>query len=133
MTRYAIDAATLVHLVTSGASADPSHQLVGPNALRSHALDLLLQAVRAGELTEKEALAFHETMTGIKIRLLGDRVSRRVAWDLARERDWPTLAEAEYLAVAKLQADAFVTVDPDMAARAAGIVTVAPFEALLRT
>lgn len=131
MTRYAIDAATLVHLVTGGLTADPSHQLVAPNALRTHALDLLLQQVQAGALTEKEALTLHEQMTGIKIRLLGDRVSRRTAWDLARERDWTTLAEAEYLAVAKLQADALVTVEPEMAARADGIVPVDPFSALL--
>ena len=131
MTRYAIDAATLVHLVTGGMTADPSHQLVAPNALRTHALDLLLQQVRAESLTEKEALALHEQMTGIKIRLLGDRVSRRTAWDLARERDWPTLAEAEYLAVARLQADALVTIDREMAALADGIVPVEPFQALL--
>ena len=55
-------------------------------------------------------------MTEIKIRLLGDRVSRKTAWRVAREHDWDTLRDAEYLAVTRLQADALVTVDPGLAA-----------------
>jgi hypothetical protein len=39
--------------------------------------------------------------------------------------------DAEYLAITRLQADALVTVDPDLTAKAAGLVPVAPFEALL--
>ena len=131
MTRYAIDAATLVHLVSNGLAVDPSHQLVAPSSLRSQALDLLLQHVRAGELDAREALAMHELITETKVRLLGDRVSRRTAWDIARERDWPTLHDAEYLAVTKLQADALVTVDPDLVSKADGLVPVAPVSALL--
>ena len=130
MTRFAIDAPTLVHLVSNGLTVDASHQLVAPGSLRSQALDLLLQRVRAGDLGEKEALALHERITETKVRLLGDRVSRRTAWEIARGRDWPTIKEAEYLAVARLQADALVTVDPDLMARADGIVSMAPIEAL---
>src|SRR5688500_3131181 len=104
MTRYAIDAPTLVHLVTHARRVDPGHQLVAPSPLRTDALDLLLQRVRAADLAEKDALALHERITETKVRLLGDRVSRRTAWDIARERDWPGLHHAEYLAVAKLQA-----------------------------
>ena len=51
-------------------------------------------------------------MTELKIRTLGDRMSRRTAWNIALERDWHTLRDAEYLAVTKLQADALITVDP---------------------
>jgi predicted nucleic acid-binding protein len=47
------------------------------------------------------------------MRLLGDRVSRRTAWKIAREHGWETTYDAEYLAVAKLQADALVTVTLD--------------------
>ena len=64
-------------------------------------------------------------MTQLKMRLLGDRVSRRTAWQIARERGWASLREAEYLAVAVLQADAFATVDPDMVGKAEGLVRVA--------
>jgi predicted nucleic acid-binding protein len=64
------------------------------------------------------------------MRLLGDRVSRRTAWQIARQHDWDTLRDAEYLAVARLQADALVTVDPRLAAAATDVVPVAPVEAL---
>ena len=50
MTRYAIDAPTLLRLVTDQVAAHPDHQLVAPNAIRTHALTLLLRAVQRGEL-----------------------------------------------------------------------------------
>lgn len=75
-------------------------------------------------------MACHEKMTRLKMRLLGDRVSRRTAWQLARERRWESLRPAEYLAIAELQADAFVTVDPDMAGMAENLVPIAPVRQL---
>jgi hypothetical protein len=63
-------------------------------------------------------------MTAVKMRLLGDRVSRRTAWQLAREHDWNILREAGYLAVTRLQADALVTVDPGLASAARDVVVV---------
>ena len=132
MARYVIDAPTFLHLVDQGLPVDPSHQLVAPNSIRSEALELLLREVIVGERTEKSALELHERMTEVKMRLLGDRVSRRTAWDLAREHDWDTLRDAEYLAVTRLQADALVTVDPDLAAKARGIVPLAPVSALMQ-
>ena len=118
----------------SGASGshnvDPIHQLVPPNSIRSQALELHLPRVRGGELSEPAALELHERITEIKLRLLGDRVSRRTAWQLALEHDWDTLHEAEYLAVAKLQADALITDDPGLAGLADG-VPMAPFTDLL--
>jgi predicted nucleic acid-binding protein len=64
------------------------------------------------------------------MRLLGDRVSRRTAWKIAREQNWETTYDAEYLAVTKLQADALVTVNPALATKAKDVVPLAPFEAL---
>ena len=130
MARYVIDARTLVHLVDKRLPADPAHQLVAPHRIRSEALELLLDDVRRQARVEKDALEAHERMTELKMRLLGDRVSRRTAWKLAREHDWPTLRDAEYLAVTRLQADALVTVDAELAAKADGIVPVAPVEVL---
>jgi predicted nucleic acid-binding protein len=131
MARYVIDAPTLLHLVDAGLHIDPGHQLVAPNSIRSEALELLLRDVRAGQRTEAAALQAHERMTGIKIRLLGDRVSRRIAWQVAREHDWTTLRDAEYLALTRLQADALVTVDPSLAATARNVVAVAALDDLL--
>ena len=130
MTRYVIDAPTLVHLVAGEAEVSPAHRLVAPALIRSQALALLFTAVRNGEITEAVALARHERLTGMKMRLLSDRVSRRTAWNLARDHGWPTTSDAEYLAVCTLQADALVTIDPELAAKADGVVPLAPLEAL---
>ncbi len=129
MARYAIDALTLLQIAAGELDVSPAHQLVAPNHVRTHALSLLLAAVRGGEMTESAALARHQRLTETKIRVLNDRVSRRVAWDLALEHGWD-LADAEYVAVGKLQADALATDDPVLATRASGIVAVVPPTAL---
>jgi predicted nucleic acid-binding protein len=130
MTRYVIDAPTLLHLVANEVPVSPSHQIVAPSLIRSQALALLLEAVRHGDLTEDVALQHHERITELKMRLLGDRVSRRTAWKIAREQNWETTYDAEYLAVTKLQADALVTVNPALATKAKDVVPLAPFKAL---
>jgi predicted nucleic acid-binding protein len=132
MTRFVIDAPTLLHLVAEGVAVRPGHQLVAPQGLRSQALDLLYDAVRGGDLTEEAALDRHEAMTGVKVRLLGDRVSRRVAWRIAREHGLDSTADAEYLALTRLQADAFVTVDPAARTRAEGVVPLGAVDELSR-
>ncbi|GAA4607490.1 hypothetical protein BJY16_006358 [Actinoplanes octamycinicus] len=71
------------------------------------------------------------TQNELKMRLLRDRVSRATAWRIARENDWDTLRDAEYLAVTRLQADALVTIDPRMAGKAERVVPVMPLGALL--
>ena len=131
MARYVIDAPTLLYLADIGPHRAPGHQLVAPNSIRSEGLVLLLHGVRAGRRTDAAALQAHERMTEIKIRLLGDRVSRRTAWQIARQHDWDALRDAEYLAITRLQADALVTVDPRLAAVAQDAVAVASIDALL--
>jgi hypothetical protein len=130
VTRFVIDAPTLVHLVTEGVPVAAGHQLVAPNLLRSQALALLFDDLLAGRLTEREAMDRHEEMTQVKVRLLGDRVSRRVAWQIARERGLDSTLDAEYLAVTRLQADAYVTVDPVARARAEGVVPLGTVDQL---
>lgn len=132
MTRFVIDPPTLVLLASDGRAIDPAHQLVAPNSVRSHALDLLLESVDAGQLTDKTALELHERMTELKIRVLGDRVSRRLAWRTAREHNWTTIRDAEYIAIAKLQADALIATDPELAAKASGLVPLARVSDLFR-
>ena len=131
MARYVVDAPTVLHLVDNGVRIAASVQLVAPSSIRSEVLQLLLVEVGRGRRTDEDALATHERVTALKMRLLGDRVSRGTAWRIARRNSWDTLRDAEYLAITQLQADALVTVDPDLAARAEGIVPVAPVAALL--
>ena len=125
-----IDAPTLLHLVAESVEVSRTHQLVAPNLIRSQALSRLLAAVRHGDITEEVALQRHERLTEVKVRLLGDRVSRRTAWKIAQEQGWDMTFDAEYLAVTKLQADALITIDPAMANKASHIVPLAPVAAL---
>ncbi|MFW5469951.1 hypothetical protein ACOCJ4_07895 [Knoellia sp. CPCC 206435] len=131
MTRFVVDAPTLLHLVDEGLTVDPAHQLVAPGSIRSEALQLLLGQVVRGERDESSVRSTHERMTEVRIRLLGDRVSRMTSWTIAREHGWETLRDAEYLAVARLQADALVSIDPELVSKADSVVAVAPLSALL--
>jgi predicted nucleic acid-binding protein len=131
MTRYAIDAPTAIRLVRTGATVAAAHQLVAPNVLRSQALSLIYREVRAGELSREQARPLLDGITTMKIRLLGDRVSRQVAWQVAEQFGWDDTVRAEYVAVARLQADALVTADPAFAREVESVVRIAPFEALI--
>lgn len=132
MTRFAIDAPTALRIVLEGVEVAPGHQLVAPNSLRAETMSLLYRAVRAGEVDEAEVPALLDRITELRVRLLGDRVSRGTAWKLASRLDWADTAGADSVAVAVLQADALVTVDPRLISAAADVVDVAPFEALSR-
>jgi predicted nucleic acid-binding protein len=66
----------------------------------------------------------------MRIRLLGDAVLRRRAWELADRLGWASTYDAEYVALAQLQADAFVTLDAELARRVEGIVATASIDAL---
>jgi predicted nucleic acid-binding protein len=71
-----------------------------------------------------------EQVGRLPIRLLGDLVLRRRAWDLADRLGWASTYDAEYVALTQLQADAFITLDEDLARSVQGIVETARFEAL---
>lgn len=43
---------------------------------------------------------------------------------------WASTFDAEYIALTRLQADALVTLDPELARGAEGLVAVAPIDAL---
>jgi len=94
----------------TGFQAD-EHQLVAPNILRSRALALVYREFRQGELDADPARAILDGITTLRIRLLGDRVSRAAAWRVAAQLDWDDIADAEYVAVAQLQADEFITLN----------------------
>jgi predicted nucleic acid-binding protein len=130
MTRFGIDLLTAIRLVREGLVVPAGHQLVGPNLLRSDALSLIYREVRNGSLEPTEAQRMLDGITTMRIRPLGDRVSRATAWSIAERLGWDDTRAAEYVAVAKLQADAFVTLDAELARAIEGVVKLAPFEAL---
>jgi len=130
MTRFVVDCGAVLHLAGEGIEVAPAHQLFAPTLLRSQTLSALHQAVHAGELPPDVALERLARIRTLPIRLLGDAVLRRRAWDLAEQLGWSETYDAEYVALTQLQADALVTLDPDLARRVDGIVPTAPLEAL---
>jgi predicted nucleic acid-binding protein len=131
MTRYVVDSQALLQIASTGLRVHADHRLVAPNSVRYESLSLLYNQVRRGELAEVEALRLHERLTELKMRLLGDRVSRGTAWRIAREHGWATIRDAEYIAVALLQADALIALDASLIRRASGIVPMASLDALV--
>jgi len=131
MTRFVIEPATALALADREAKIPPQHRLLAPTLLRSQVLALLFTAVQRGDLNRKEAGRRLDYLRELQIRLLGDRVLQRVAWDIALKLGWKDTFVAEYLALTKLQADALVTDSPELAAAAGRIVAVASMNDLL--
>ena len=130
MTRFVVDAGAVLELARSGVEVSEEHELLAPTLLRSQTLSLLHEAVHRGELDAETARELLERIGRMKIRLLGDAVLRRVAWKVADDMGWESTYDAEYVALTKLQADALVTLDDELARRLDGIVPTAPLDAL---
>src|SRR6266542_3774148 len=111
MTRFVVDASAVLHLASAGVEVPGAHKLLAPTLLRSQTLSALHEAVQRGEIP-------------------ADAVLRRRAWDLADQLGWASTYNAEYVALTQLQADAFVTLDAELARSVEGIVATASIDAL---
>jgi hypothetical protein len=87
MTRFVVDCAVVLHLVSAGIEVPLDHELLAPTLLRSQTLSALHEAVHRGEIPPDVALT-------------------------------------------RLQADAFITLNADLARSVEGIVPTATIEAL---
>jgi predicted nucleic acid-binding protein len=130
MTKFVVDCGVVLQLASEGVEVPAEHELLAPTLLRSQTLSALHEAVHAGEIAPDVALDRLTRIRAIPIRLLGDAVLRRRAWDVADQLGWAATYDAEYVALTQLQADAFVTLDAELAHRVEGIVSTAPIEAL---
>lgn len=130
MARYVIDPGTARALAASRTKVTLGCRLLAPTLLRSQLLAVYYAAVQGGELTRREAQAQLDFVRSLQVRLLGDRVLQGLAWDMAQQLGWRDTFVAEYLALTRLQADAFVTTSPELARAAGGLVPVVGIEAL---
>ena len=130
MTRFVVDSGVVIHLAREELQVPNRHELLAPTLLRSQTLSILHEAVHRGEIPEEEARDLLERIWEIKIRLLGDAVLRRNAWRFSEQLGWAETYEAEYVALTKLQGDAFVTLDEKLARQLEGVVPMATFDAL---
>lgn len=130
MARFVVDCSAVLHLASEAIEASGEHKLLAPTLLRSQTLSALHEAVQRGELTTEAARDRLAFIGRLPIRLLGDAVLRRRAWELADRLGWASTYDAEYLALTQLQADAFVTLDAELAQSVEGIVVTASIDAL---
>jgi predicted nucleic acid-binding protein len=130
MTRFVVDASAVLHLASTGVKVPAKHELLAPTLLRSQTLSALHEAVQRGEIPADVARDRLSRIGRMPIRLLGDAVLRRRAWELADRLGWASTYDAEYVALTQLQADAFVTLDTKLARSVQGIVATATIDAL---
>jgi predicted nucleic acid-binding protein len=130
MTRFVVDAGAVIHLASAGIDVADKHELLAPTLLRSQTLSALHEAVRRGDLPADVAREHLKRIGSMRIRLLGDAVLRRRAWELADRLGWDSTYDAEYVALTQLQADAFVTMDAGLARSVERIVATASIDAL---
>jgi predicted nucleic acid-binding protein len=131
MTRFVVDASAVLHLASAGVEVPDTTSLLAPTLLRSQTLSALHEAVQGGEIPVDVAWERLTRIWRMRIRLLGDAVLRRRAWDLANQLGWASTFNAEYVALTQLQADALVTLDAELARSVEGIVATASIDALL--
>lgn len=130
MTRFVVGCRAVLHLAREEIEVSAEHELLAPTLLRTQTLSALHEAVHGGELSPDVAPDRLTRIWTLPIRLLGDAVLRRRAWDLAEPLGWAETYDAEYVALTQLQADAFITLNTELARRVEGIVPTATIDAL---
>lgn len=130
MTRFVVDVSAVLHLAGEEIEVSDAHELLAPTLLRSQALSTLHEAVQRGEIPADIARDRLARIGRMRIRLLGDAVLRRTAWEVADRLGWASTYNAEYVALTELQADAFVTLDAELARSVEGVVATASIDAL---
>src|SRR5213593_682961 len=98
MTRFVVDASAVLHLASAGTEVSGEHELLAPTLLRSQTLSALHEAVQRGEIPADVAREHLARIRRMPIRLLGDAVLRRRAWEVADELGWAETYDAEYVA-----------------------------------
>jgi predicted nucleic acid-binding protein len=125
LTRFVVDTSAVLHILAEQVEIGDEHQLLAPGMLRSQLLSSLHEAVHRGEIESDVALVLLSRFVELKIRLLSDAVLRRRAWRVADQLGWASTYDAEYVALTQLQADALVTLDPELQRAAGSLVTTA--------
>ncbi len=130
MSRFVIDCDTLLRIAAGEIEVAPEHTLLAPTVVRSQALASLYEAARRGSIVPAEGIERLRRVNSLKVRFLGDKTLQRTAWKVAEQLGWETTADAEFVALTQLQADAFVTSDRDLAGAVAGIVETTTVDTL---
>jgi predicted nucleic acid-binding protein len=129
MTRFVVDAGAALHLASEAFEVPSEHELLAPTLLRSQTLSTLHEAVQRGELPADVARERLTHLGRMPIRLLGDAVPAPCL-GAGGSAGLASTYDAEYVALTQLQADAFITLDAELARSVEGIVETASIDAL---
>jgi hypothetical protein len=94
MTRFVVDCGAVLRLAEEGIEVPAEHELLAPTLLGSQTLSAMHEAVYAGEILSNVALDRLTRIWALPIRLLGDAVLRRRAFDLAEQLGWAETYDA---------------------------------------
>ena len=132
MTRFVVDTSAVLHLAGTEVEVSDEHELLHRRFFVRKRCRCYTRPYSGGSSrpVSRERLARIQRMP---IRLLGDAVLRRRAWEVADQLGWASTYDAEYVALTLLQADAFVTLDAELARAVEGTVTTASIDALVST
>jgi predicted nucleic acid-binding protein len=130
MAKLVVHCSVVLRLAADEAKVSAKHKLLAPTLLRSQTLSALHEAVHAGKLSPEAARERLARINRLPIRLLGDAMLRRRAWQIAEDLGWAETYDAEYVALTQLQGDTFVTLDKKLARAVKGLVPTAGIEAL---
>lgn len=130
MAKYVISPDVGLCLAERNAAVEGEHRILAPTLFRSQILSLLYRAVQQGRIAKTEADRRLSYLRSLRIRYLGDRVLQAEAWKIADQLGWPDTLDGECLALTRLQADAFITLNDELARAAKGVVPTASVEAL---
>ena len=131
LTRFVVDTGATLEMASTAAEVSSEHELYAPTLWRSQTLSAMYEAVRRHEMTAEVARERLGYVNRMKIRLLGDAVLRRRAWDVAEQLGLRTTYEAEYIALALLQKCTLVSTDEELLERVRDLVPTATLDALL--
>jgi predicted nucleic acid-binding protein len=125
VTTFVLDASAVLELARGDTAISSEHELEAPALIRSQVLSELHEAVQRGELTADEAHRRRGWFRSLPIRLFGDAVLMRRAWELAERLGWSGTYDAEYVAVAQLHRATLITANAKLARSVEGIVPTA--------
>jgi predicted nucleic acid-binding protein len=127
---FVVDPSAVLRLAAESVDVSAEVELEAPTLLRSHVLSILHEAVHRGELAATVAHERRARIRRLPIRLLGDAVLQRRAWEVADQLGWAETYTAEYVALAQLHRATLVTLDGQLAEAVKGIVPTISIDAL---
>jgi predicted nucleic acid-binding protein len=130
MAKFVVDPSAVLGIAEEGIEVSRDHELLAPTLIRSQVLSTLHESVARGEMSADVARERLARVRKMRIRLLGDAVLQRRAWEAADQLGWSDTYTAEYVALTQLHGDALVTSDAELARSLDGIVRVAGIDDL---